>query len=480
VSASIWFALIGYLLLLLAVGGWAARRTNTTKDFFIAGSGAGLWAVGLATMAASFSSFVFLGGPGLLYRVGLGSLFITLPVGFTAGLLCRVVARRLRTMAGEGVMTIPEALDRRFPGGSVRAAAAVSILLGVIAYLGLQFQGIVVLARGFGVERPEWALAVGLVVMLAYSVSGGMIAGLYTDVIQGALMLVAAAVVFVRALQLSGGWISMLESIHADRGAEFLQPQGELSLPTVLGFFFVFGIGVLGQPHLLHKFFMLRDPRQIRYLPLIFGGSQIVCLAIWLGVGLGVPALVAQGVLDPLAMADDATPTFLIRCLPAALGGLLAAGVLAALMSTADSFLNIGAAAITRDLPQAFGRPLRNEFRAARIAVVAIALVALIFSRLYADLIALVGTFAFGAFAAALAPALVLGLWWKRVTTKAAFASIVSGMTIAVTLEFFMKQSWFESLPRPPLAAGVLPSSVALSASFLVLLLLSARGRRPS
>lgn len=477
-SGSIGVALFGYLLSLLAVGVWASRRTKSSEDFFIAGRAAGLWAVGLATMAASFSSFVFLGGPGLLYRVGLGALFITLPVGFTAALLCRLVAGRLRALADEGVLTIPEALDRRFPGGAVRAAAAISILLGVIAYLGLQFQGLVVLARGFGLDRPEWALVIGLVVMLAYSVSGGMIAGLYTDVIQGLLMLFAAAVVFVRSLQLSGGWLAMLESIQDDRGAAFLMPQGQLPLTTVLGFYFVFGVGVLGQPHLLHKFFMIRDPKQIRFLPLIFGGSQILCLAIWIGVGLGVPALVAQGVLEPLASADDATPTFLLRCLPAALGGLLAAGVLAALMSTADSFLNIGAAAITRDLPRAFGRPLRHEFRAARWAVIGIAIVALIFSRLYADLIALVGTFAFGAFAAALAPALVLGLWWRRVTARAALLSIVTGMTLAMVLEFLAKQSWFDRLPRPPLAAGVLPSSVALSASFLVLLLFSVRASR--
>ena len=67
-NTEIWIAAGGYLLALAAIGGWAWRRTRNERDFFIAGQRGGLWAIGLATMAASFSSFVFLGGPGLMAR----------------------------------------------------------------------------------------------------------------------------------------------------------------------------------------------------------------------------------------------------------------------------------------------------------------------------------------------------------------------------------------------------------------------------
>ena len=90
-SSTTLFAAGAYLVLLAAIGVWAWRRTRDERDFFIAGQRAGLWATGLATTAASFSSFVFLGGPGLMTRAGFGALFIILPAGFTAGLLCRVV-----------------------------------------------------------------------------------------------------------------------------------------------------------------------------------------------------------------------------------------------------------------------------------------------------------------------------------------------------------------------------------------------------
>lgn len=462
-----------YLVALAAIGLWAWRRTRDERDFFIAGQRAGLWATGLATMAASFSSFVFLGGPGLMVSVGVGALFILLPAGFTAGLLCRVVGERLRELSGAGVLTVPEALDARFPGGTVRGLSAAAILLGVVAYLGLQLQGIgLVLRSVLGVTHPDLALAVGLFVILAYSMAGGMVAGLYTDVLQGALMVVAAVVVFVRALAVGGGWTAITRALAASDAA-FLEPAGRLPVATVVGFFFVFGVGVLGQPHLLHKFFMIRDPRKVRFLPLIFGGSQILCLSVWLGIGLVVPALVAQGRLAPLAAPDEATPVFLTTFLPGALGGLLVAAILAAAMSTADSFLNIGAAALVRDLPRAFGRPLAHELRSARVAVPLIALAAMLFSRGYADLIALVGTFAYGAFAAALAPAVAVGLCWRRVTAGAAAASIVTGLVLATVLEFLAKQTWFPALPRPPLVPGALPSAVALAASFVVLLTLS-------
>ncbi|HEX6200662.1 MAG TPA: hypothetical protein VF150_10385, partial [Thermoanaerobaculia bacterium] len=78
---------LAYFALMLAVGVWAARRTRTSRDFFIAGQGLGLVVTGLATTSAAFSGFVFLGGPGLTYRIGVASLFIVLSVGFTSTLL---------------------------------------------------------------------------------------------------------------------------------------------------------------------------------------------------------------------------------------------------------------------------------------------------------------------------------------------------------------------------------------------------------
>ena len=85
----VWTAVV-YLAVVVAIGLWAMRRTRNARDFFIAGQSLGLLVTGMATMSAAFSGFVFIGGPGLTYRIGLASLFICIPVSFTAGLLCWV------------------------------------------------------------------------------------------------------------------------------------------------------------------------------------------------------------------------------------------------------------------------------------------------------------------------------------------------------------------------------------------------------
>ena len=469
--------------MVLAIGLWAARRTRTVKDFFIAGQGIGLLVTGLATMSAAFSGFVFIGGPGLTYRMGLASLFIAIPVSFTGGLLCWVLAKRLRLLAEvREVFTIPDAVLSRYRSRTASGLAALAVIVGTVGYLGAQLLAMGILIEAiFGTRAllGEWSLVVamgaGLVVVLAYSIGGGMVAGVYTDVVQGTLMVAAALAVFYYALESGQGLGEITHGIAASErfGASFLDPLGNVPVFTAIGFFLVFAVGNLGQPHMLHKFYMLDDPRKLKWLPLVVGGSQTLCVLIWLGIGLAVPALVARGALAPLASPDQASPTFLLAYTPGILAGLVFAGILAAIMSTADSLVNIGSAALVRDLPKALGRVPRNELVRGRIAVVAIALFAALFAYLYGDLIALLGTFAFGTFGAALAPALAIGLNWRRVTPLAASLSIASGLGLNLTLEFLARQTILPCLPRLPFAPGVLPTAVSLAASFTILLLVS-------
>jgi Na+/proline symporter len=468
---------LGLLSLTVLVGVWAARRTRTAKDFFIAGQRIGLLVTAMATMSAAFSGFVFLGGPGLTYRIGVASLFIILPVGFTSGLLCWVVGRRLRLLASvREVYTIPDALECRYQSRLTSGLGALAVVVGTIGYLGAQILALGVVIEAifgtreiFGPWSPVVAMTVGMAVVLFYSIAGGMMAGVYTDLLQGGVMLVAAVAVFMRALQVGGG---AAEIISAIAGSELfsgvLRPFGGVSVMTAFGFFFVFGVGVLGQPHMLHKFYMLRDIGQLKWMPLVLGVSQTICLLIWVGVGLTVPALVAEGRMLPLDRPDDATMRFLLDFTPDLVAGLALAGALAAIMSTSDSFLNIGAAALVRDLPRLMGRSIRRQLLWGRVATAVVAVAATGLALAYGDLIALLGTFAFGTLAAALAPALAVGLNWSRVTATAATASIATGLGLNLTLELLQRQQLVPG-PGAPLVGGVLPPAVALAGSFVVL-----------
>jgi Na+/proline symporter len=478
---------IAYFAVLAGIGAWAGLRTRDERDFFVAGQARGLVVTALATMASAFSGFVFVGGPGLMYRIGIASLWIVAPVGLTASLLCCLPARRLRRIAqARGVCTLPDALGERFASRPLTALTAVAIAAGSVAYLAAQLLALGVLLRVmFGFERLAPALLLGVAVLVGYSVAGGMLAGIWSELVQGTLMLAAALAVFVQALDATGGWRAMTGSIAASAafGPGFLDPLGRIAPATAFGFFFLFGVGVLGQPHMLHKFMMLDDPRKLRFMPLALGGSQVLCLAVWLGVGLAVPALVAQGLEPPLAQPDDATPVFLLRHCPPLVAALAFAGTVAAIMSTADASLNLGAAALVRDLPRAAGRPLGPGLAPARLAVAALGLLATGLALAWGDLVALIGTFAFGLFAAALAPTMAVGLAWERVTPAAACASTASGLVLVPLLELWRRQSWFPGAGYP-FAEDLPPAALALGASFLVLFAvvwageLVGRGRR--
>jgi Na+/proline symporter len=123
---------------------------------------------------------------------------------------------------------------------------------------------------------------------------------------------------------------------------------------------------------------------------------------------------------------------------------------------------------LVRDLPRLAGRPIRKQLLWGRVATAAVAVAATGLALAYGDLIALLGTFAFGTLAAALAPALAVGLNWTRVTAAAATASIATGLGLNLALELLQRQRLVPGLGRP-LVEGLLPPAVALAGSFVVL-----------
>ncbi len=454
------------LLLTLAIGLAAVRKTRDSSDFFVAGRRLGALRAGLAVAASAFSGFVFLGGPGLTAQVGFGSLFIVVPAGFTAALLCRTVGRRLVLIAeASGAQTLPESIAFRFGGRAPAALAAAAILAGSIIYLGVQLAA---LARAARFAFPDLSLmtclALGLAVVLAYSLAGGMVASVNTDVLQGIVMAVAAVAAFFWVMTQVGGPAGIAASADA-RGLDtggFLEPLGVLDPAMGFGFLLLFSIGTLGQPHMLHKFLMLKSPEALRYLPAVIGGAQGLSILVWVGLGTGAMLLLGGAPGNASAHPDEAALAVLnLPGTPELLAGLVAAAVLAAIMSTSDAFLNLGAAALCRDLPRAFQRARFSSLAAARLGALVVGLAALGIAAWHlaeGSLIALLGTLGFGAFAASLAPTLLLGLAWQRITARAATLSMAAGLGSLAAIE-----SLLPGLPVP----SALP---AMAAGFLVLL----------
>ena len=437
-----------YMLLSIGVGLWAIRRTKSAADFFVAGRSLGPLVVGMAVFSSTLSGFGFVGGPGLVYQSGISSVWMVVvaTLGYALGFF--LVAKRIRMIAEvKDTISLPDVLAIRYDSEAVRLLTGITILLGVLGYLATQILAMALVLQSILAAMPMFegislvtCAAISLSVLVFYSYTGGIVASVYTDLVQGLVMMVAGVLVVITAANVfDGGFVEASQVIFAD-DPETIQPFGTLGMAVSLGWFFMFGLGLAGQPHIATKFMMNRkisDNRVIMPISILGYG---VSAMLWISIGVVMHAAVLGGLLDPLGKADQAAPVFLSVFANPLLAGVVFAGLFAAIMSTADAFLNIGAAAIVHDIPKAVrGRAIANELTWARIATVALSLVAAAFA-LYShyyggQLVAILGAFGWGMFAAALVPLVVIGLNWKEANRTGAIAAISVSIFLNIAVQ---------------------------------------------
>lgn len=465
-----------YMVLTIGIGIWALRRTKSASDFFVAGRSLGPLVVGMAVFSSTLSGFGFVGGPGLVYATGLSSLWMAVPSTMGYALAFFLVAKRIRMISEvRDTISLPDVLAARFGSETVRVLTGITILLGVLGYLATQILAMSIVLRSI-LNGMEAFADIGLVtcalisvsVLMFYAFTGGIVASVYTDLVQGLVMIAAAALVFVAASAVFDGGLQEASEVIFQDDPETIMPFGALGVSISVAWFFMIGLGFAGQPHIVTKFMMNRkisDNRLI--LPLTIFGYAVSVL-LWVSIGVVMHAVVIDGQLPPLESADAAVSVFLSMFANPLLAGVVFAGLFAAIMSTADAFLNIGAAAIMHDIPKPFlKRPLRNELAWARGATVVLSVVATgiaLYSFYYGgQLVAVLGAFGWGMFAAALVPLVVIGLNWKGATRIGAIAAISVSIVINLGVQLF-------SIALPYGMAG---GFVALLASLIVFISVS-------
>ena len=436
-------AVVIYMIFCVITGLWAMRRTKNSSDFFIAGRGLGPIVVSLALFSSTLSGFGFVGGPGLVYSIGVSSFWMIVisSTGYALGFF--LVAKRIRMIADvRNCISLPDVVAARYNSEAVRFLIAVTIVLGVMGYLATQILAMAVVMQAI-LSGIEMFANIGLVtcvvissaVLIFYCVTGGIIASVYTDVVQGAIMMIAGTLILLTAMSVFDGGMQEATSIILADDGEAMMPFGAAGIMASLGWFFVFGLGLAGQPHLVTKMMMnkkISDNRSI--LPMSLFGYVMAAL-LWVSIGVIMRAAVIDGVISPLSLPDDAASVFLSVFTNPLLAGIVFAGLFAAIMSTSDAFLNIGTAAIIHDIPKAIrGHSIKNELFWARVVTVILAIVAASFA-LYshfqdATLVAILGAFGWGTFAASIFPVLAIGLNWKGATALGAISAIVSALLI--------------------------------------------------
>jgi Na+/proline symporter len=413
-------------------------------------------------MASIMSGFVFVGGPGLFYKIGLSSFWIVISSSFTGAMMCWVLARPLfRLTREQECLTIPDVIRARFDCRFSAAFASLGILLGVIGYLATQLQALgIILATLLGME-PQIALVLAIGVIAFYSLAGGMLASVYTDIIQGVIMVWAATLVFYYSMS---GFEGTQTLLHDD--SSFLSPWGTVGIFGALSWFFVFSIGSLGQPHVVNKFMMIRNLKVLKLFPLALAGSMLLCSLVWLGSGLAVKGLVLGEMIPQLRNPDETVTVFLEVIAPKWLAALTYVGIVAAIMSTTDTFANVGAAVLTRDLPRIAGYRVKKLLLWGRLSAGFLFCLALLFAFQLESLVAYLGIFAFGSFAAVLTPSLAIGLNWDKAGVWPARVSMSVGLVSVICFELMNHWGLYNWL--------ISPAALSLTLSLLSFLIVGA------
>ena len=436
-------AVVAYMIFCVFTGLWAMRRTHNTSDFFIAGRSLGPIVVALALFSSTLSGFGFVGGPGLVYSIGVSSFWMVVisSTGYAIGFF--LVAKRIRMIAElRDCISLPDIVAARYGSQSVRFMISVTIVLGVMGYLATQILAMAVVMQAILSGTATFAnislvtcVVISSAVLIFYCVTGGIIASVYTDVVQGAIMIVAGTLILFTAVNVFDGGMQEATSIILADDAEAVMPYGAAGMLASLGWFFVFGLGLAGQPHLITKMMMNKEMADNRtILPMSLFGYVMAAL-LWISIGIVIRAAVIDGVVPPLALPDDAASVFLSVFANPLLAGVVFAGLFAAIMSTSDAFLNIGTAAIIHDIPKSIrGKSINNELFWARVVTIILAIVAASFA-LYshyrdATLVAILGAFGWGTFAAGIFPVVAVGLNWKGATVAGAVTAISAALLI--------------------------------------------------
>lgn len=427
--------IVVYMGICLVLGFIAYRRTTNLADYILGGRSLGSWVTAFSAQASDMSGWLLMGLPGLAYAAGVNSIWLVLGLIVGTWLNWRYIAAplRMRTEQLGNSLTMPDYFERRFEDRSrvLRTLTAFFILVFFTFYTSSGFVASGRLFESlFGMPYRD-AMFWGSVVMLAYTFFGGFLAVSWSDVLQGTLMFIALVLVAGLAVTTLGGPGDTVAALEARNSAlldAFTNSDGTaIGLIGILSLL-AWGLGYPGQPHILARFMAIKSADEMPAARRVAMGWVIVVLAAAIVVGLTGVLLI-----DPPLVGPDSEKVFIVMSgqhLPAVLAGICLSGILAAIMSTASAQLLVASSAFAQDFYKGLFRrdPGRLELLwIGRGAVLGIALLAYLLAlnpdNKVLDLVA----WAWAGFGAAFGPAIVLSLYWPRMTRNGALAGIVVG-----------------------------------------------------
>ena len=443
-----------YLIGMLVIGFVCSRRNKNTDDFYLGGRKLGPFVTAMSAEASDMSSWLLMGLPGLAMLTGLAQPAWT-AVGLAIGTYLNwlIVAKRIRVYSHKvNAITIPEFFSKRYKDDKniLSIIAALVIIIFFVPYTASGFAACGKLfSTVLGVDYLK-AMIVCAVIICIYCVMGGFLAASTTDFVQSIVMTIALVVVigYGEATGSAGnaafGFDGIIDSVknlpgylslnsYYDASAGSAVPFGILSIASLLAW----GLGYFGMPHVLLRFMAIDDAKKLKTSRRVATVWVIISMGIAVMIGITGYALVQAGVIaDP---ADPNKETVIIEIAQAIskygyifalCAGVILAGILAATMSTADSQLLTAASGVTNDICKEFFKIKLSDkisMLIARLSVIAIAILAVIFARDPDSSVFQVVSFAWAGFGASFGPVMLAALFWKRSTKWGALAGMISG-----------------------------------------------------
>jgi sodium/proline symporter len=450
-----------YLIIMIGMGLWYARRSSSTPaEFFLAGRGFGPWVAALSAEASDMSGWLLMGLPGVAYFTGYGEAFWT-ALGLFIGTWVNwaIVAKRLRTYSqiADNAITLPEFFSKRFHDKKrvLLALAAIISLLFFSIYVGAQF---LTFGKLFGYifNAPMVAMVIfGAALVLFYTLLGGFWAVGMTDLIQGLLMAFALVLVLVFAFFHAGGVTGIAANLakfprftdffgiatpsmqggvqQIVNGVPQFGPGADYGFLTIVSTM-AWGLGYFGMPQVLIRFMaiksttMIRPSRNIAVIWCFIAQSAAVLIGI---IGRAyLPGL--------LGTAGDAENIFIhlsAQFFPPLLAGIIISGILAASMSSSDSYMLIVSSSLANDIFKDIFKKDASDVMViwvARIAMLLVTVFGVVIALSGSDSIFRVVSYAWAGLGASFGPLVLFCLFWKRTTFPAALGGMLTGGAMVI------------------------------------------------
>ncbi|MFR6024847.1 MAG: sodium/proline symporter PutP [Oscillospiraceae bacterium] len=455
-TIQIMITMICYMLAVILIGVAFAKRANkSSEDYFLGGRTLGPWVTAMSAEASDMSGWLLMGLPGVAYWCGVADAAWT-AIGLAVGTYINwlITSKRLRRYSERvKAITLPEFFSNRFHEGGkvIMTIAALFILIFFTVYAssclvtcGKLFSTL------FGFDYIPMMI-VGAVFVLLYTIIGGFLAESASDFMQAVVMIVALIVVVTVGCISAGGvddvitnakqipgfleFFGMATPVTDANGVQqivngvpqFGERAGYSAMTILSGL--AWGLGYFGMPQVLLRFMAIRQERELTRSRRIATVWVLISLTVAVFIGI----MGRQLFPTDLTTASDAENVFILlstNLLPPILAGLVMAGILAATISSSDSYLLIAASAFAKNIYQGLLKRDATDKHVmwmSRLALLIICAIAIVIALDEDSVIFTIVSFAWAGFGATFGPLMLFSLFWKRINRAGAIAGMISG-----------------------------------------------------